>query len=98
MEDALRRYSSEFHGHFTELQLCDFFFAFPDGAGIVAAYRHIMVAASPYMRYKIELMTELGLSAATEGSSREKPWVLKGIDKRGFGILKHTPPDPTGLA
>jgi hypothetical protein len=87
MEDALRRYSSEFHGHFTERQFCDIFFAFQDGTGIVAAHRHVMVAASPYMRNKIELMTELGLSAATEGSSREKPWVLDGIDKRGFEIV-----------
>jgi hypothetical protein len=94
MEDALKRYTSNFHGHISERKFCDIHFAFPDsmsstldGAEIVSAHRHVMVAASPYLCNKIELMVELGLSAATEGCSLEKPWLLSGIDKHAFEII-----------
>jgi hypothetical protein len=97
MEDALKRYTSNFHGNFSERKFCDIHFAFLDsasasaesldGAEVVSAHRHVMVAASPYLCNKIELMGELGLSASTKGSSRDKPWLLPGIDKHAFEII-----------
>jgi hypothetical protein len=92
MEDRLEQYKSGFHELLSERQFCDIHFAFPssvslDGVEIVSAHRNIMIAASPYLRNKIELMTELGMSAASKGSSREQPWLLPGIDKRGFEIV-----------
>jgi hypothetical protein len=100
MEDRLEQYRSDFHGLLSERQFCDIHFAFPssnslDGVEIVSAHRCIMIAASPYLCDKIELMAELGLSAATERSSREQSWLLPGIDKRGFEIVDfiHHPRD-----
>jgi hypothetical protein len=93
MEDALKKYAIDFHEQLSQRDFPDIHFAFPDstfnaldGTDIISAHRNIVVAASPYLRNKIELMTELGLSSATEGSSREAPWLLHDIDKHAFEI------------
>jgi hypothetical protein len=94
MEDKLKQYKSDFDGvlYSSERQFCDIHFAFPsstslDGVDFVSAHRIIMIAASPYLRNKIELMTELSSSVAIEGSSLEKPWLLSGINKEAFEIV-----------
>jgi hypothetical protein len=62
MEDALQRYKNDFHERFRERPFPDIYFSFPDsasadssldGAEIVAAHRHVIIAASPYMRNKL---------------------------------------------
>jgi hypothetical protein len=61
MEDALQRCTNDFLERLRERQFPDIYFSFPDSASakksldgdIVAAHRHVIIAASPYMRNKI---------------------------------------------
>jgi hypothetical protein len=61
MEHALQRYTNDFLERSHERSFPDISFSFPDsaaeksldGADIVAAHRHIIIAASPYMRNTI---------------------------------------------
>jgi hypothetical protein len=60
MEDALQGYTNDFLERSRERPFPDIFFSFPDSTStdsldgdIVSAHRHVIIAASPYMRNKI---------------------------------------------